>query len=154
MKIERQIHHECMLTTIAALSGFEYQEIRDTAYILNKSKPWSVLVADGNPKEFWNVVKALCKIYGLSLHLVMPFGAESLTPGGDSSPDLSGMGSIFIIMLTKEDSRVSHIMPYEDNLIYDSNLPELGGQTYQAWMNNLSEYYSDIKEVIRVFVNK
>ena len=128
MNVERQGHFECFLATIAALSDTSLAATRARALALTvevngEPIPWADL-AWRDIDAWLTVADTLARECGLSYDKTAFYVA---TGSLDSTLPTRGRGTVRV----KHDS-VSHIMPWEDGLVWDPENPEIG-QTLDTW---------------------
>lgn len=135
MRAYKQEPEECILATIASLSGVPLHVIRKKALKMANGVPWKQVVMSakqGNRHLYWNVQSTLAKELGL----------KGLIPTSDRDmrrPPISAMGdssvqrgSIVISYLTS-----AHIVPFEGSFVYDSG-PGMK-ESIDEWLSRIRE---------------
>ena len=130
MNVERQGHSECFLVTIAALSDTSLAATRARALeltekITSEPIPWADL-AWRNIDAWWTVAETLSHECGLTYDKTAFYVA---TGGLDSTLPARGRGTVQV----RHDS-ISHIMPWEDGLVWDPENP-VSGVTLEDWLS-------------------
>ena len=125
MKVERQGTNECMLATIAGLLGRPLDQVRAEACRAGQVDRWNDLIS--RPGAYWQAVEQvagpdLYPIVNCRYSTTVPTAREWTIPN-------SGRG---VIVVTFRDSPTSHIMPWENSLIYDPMDPH--PVTLQDWL--------------------
>lgn len=115
VRVEKQGKNECMLATMAALADVPLARVRKRACALAGVRQWRPYSMD----RFWGVVAMVADELGIMgmVPTTVIFQWELSRPCG--RPTLRGKGSILVVFPSNE----SHIMPYEDGLIYNPNSP-------------------------------
>lgn len=108
MKVERQRDEECMLVTIAALSGKPLADIRRMACKHARVNKWVDVLATNRYWTTVNYVVRQLRVRGIPRILAYAPRAPQTLP--------SGRGSIAVMACG-----VSHIMPFENGLLYDTD---------------------------------
>ena len=115
MHVEKQGAGECMLATLAALSGWPLPVVRRLAVDMT-GRSWNSVASD-DTQDYWQTVPRLCRCLGLTaIPLPLP---DSPRPGQVTIrlPD-RGRGWV-----TVRDGSRAHIMPWADGLVYNPLAP-------------------------------
>lgn len=112
MWVEQQGYFECMLATIAALANVSLTEVRETACTRAKVDCWEKVCY--SYILFWDTIRYLKRYYHVSG--VPGTNRYNTIPG--NAQTLVGKGSISIRPINFLNT---HIMPFENGLIYDPN---------------------------------
>lgn len=133
MKVEKQGHNECVLATIAALTEAPLQDVRNTACKLAGVAPddWSSLLGDVN--KFWEAVEDVSMRFGgvNMWAMVGPMGRTMVLGSTVKRLDVHGMRKLpdkgrgtITVKSTKRGTKISHVMPWKNGIIYDPENPE------------------------------
>lgn len=117
MRVEKQGYQECTLAVIAALSDTPLAEVRDVACAKAHISYWAEML--NKPVAYqWAVMRYLVRRYKASGVSATPVNLKASIPTAQIT--LDGRGTIVIGV---PNDRNSHIMPFENGLIYDLNDP-------------------------------
>lgn len=133
MKVELQRDHECLLATMAALSGARLEDVRATACRLAGVENWVEI--RGNTAVFWDVAEQVAMaLGGENLWSMVGRGAIRGTVPGATVTRLDiynmrrlpvkGRGTVSFRRRSRSGKRTSHIMPWQDGLIHDPEDPD------------------------------
>lgn len=114
MRVEKQGKSECALATIAALADVPLAKVR-TAARERTGCAWSKI----ETKVFWATIKLLLRQFGLPERLAATWYKQQ-SKKVPTRPHLAGKGTLIIHTL---HFSVTHIMPYENHLLYDPEYP-------------------------------
>ena len=117
MRVEKQGYFECMLAVIAALGDKPLAEIRGAGCIKANVSHWSELAGQGKTPIYWETIRYLTRRYKVSGVPTKSMRCNAMP--GNIKP-LDGRGSIVI---RAPSNRETHIMPFENDLIYDPGNP-------------------------------
>ena len=123
MQTINQTGPECALATFAAIADRPYAEIRREACKIAGVKSWNNLfkahrTEEDRHRRFYNAIRQLEHKYGIENFTSSLYGNRGVSEMAESytDSDLKGRGTILIA-----GKGFSHIMPYEDGLVYDTN---------------------------------
>ena len=124
LHVEKQGEGECMLATLAALSGWPLPVVRRLAADMTGQRSWDSVTS----LDFWHTVRLLSHCLGLTaIPRPLPSG---LLPGQVTIrlPD-RGRGWVRV-----RDESLVHIMPWADGLVYDPMLTPAAPISLDAWL--------------------
>lgn len=134
MKVERQRDHECLLATMAALSGARLEDVRATACRLAGVENWVEI--RGNLAVFWDVAEQVAMaLGGANLWSMVGPGhtVRGMVPGATVTRlnirnmrrlPAKGRGTVSFRRRQRGGKVTSHIMPWKDGIIYDPENPD------------------------------
>lgn len=150
MKIQRQHSKECALATVAMLADIPLDDVYEYACHLADITNWDQLAYD--PGRFWSVLAHVALDAGLPLKFVNEWTIPRLRDAEDArfgvhecptesgSPNLTGKGILRIKLAIS-----SHVVAYEDGLVYDSNLSYPA--TFGLWLRKAEQLYGPISSI-------
>ena len=123
MRHQRQGTWECYPTTIAMLADVPKDEVMERVErALGMTYPQAIQRGEMSypyRQEFCHIVTRVAASFGVNVPALWP--DEFFPHGAQGIPDkLPGRGALVI---TLEESGVSHIVAYEDDVIFDPDLP-------------------------------
>ena len=126
LNVERQGPSECMLATIAALQGRPLAQVRAEACRAARVDKWDDLIYPPRTETYWQAIE---RVAGPDLYPIVHcrYAATTVPTAGEWAIPNSGRG---VIVVTFRDT--SHIMPWENGLIYDPMDPH--PVTLQDWL--------------------
>jgi len=122
MKVELQGQSECLLASIAAITGKELSYIRNRACELAGVRKWRETSECKSANLFWSTMIALGKELGIYKMIERKRDRFALVGQSMVIPN-RGRG---IITIGHPNQRLHHAMPYQRGLIYDPNNPTVG----------------------------
>lgn len=131
MKVEKQGLNECVLATIAALTKTPLSEVRKTACLFAgiEIDDWCSVLDD--VKKFWEITESVAMRFGgpNMWAMVSPVG-RFVAGSSVSQMDIHGMRKLpdkgrgtITFKSRRRGTKMSHIMPWKDGLIYDPETP-------------------------------
>jgi hypothetical protein len=160
--VERQGRHECMLATIAALSGRTLAEIREQACYRARVRKWESMTRGKNAYRFWSFVTAFAAEYNPDLATaVADAGLEVVNQGVMDAFKREVQDAKHIPATGRGAVKVcgrrwgqAHIMPFENGLIHDSCATDPSkGQTEQEWLAANDGWSIRAVRVLPAYVN-
>ena len=115
MNVTKQGESECMLTTIAALSGVPLDDVRMIALAYSRRKTWLAVV--GNHNLYWKTVKYTVKACGLSEQKIPINDLEYAKGNRRRKLPKKTEGSICTIA-NKAGGRLAHIDPFSNGIVW------------------------------------
>lgn len=133
MKVELQRDHECLLATMAALSGARLEDVRATACRLAGIETWTEI--RGKTTLFWDVAEQVAMaLGGVNLWSMVGRGAaRGEVPGATVTRvetynmrrlPVKGRGTVSFRRTRRGGKVTSHIMPWNDGMIHDPENPD------------------------------
>lgn len=133
--VERQGESECMLATIAALTGRTLAEIRSVACYRAGVRKWSSMTRGPKRYQYWATVRQMASEYSADLvAAVAEHGYPVAERGVTESAHVPAVGR-GTVKTQRMDRRVAHIMPFENGLIHDPTEADPNkGMTESEWL--------------------
>lgn len=131
IRVERQGESECMLASIAAITGKPLADIRARACEIAKVDEWKD--AFDTAGLFWSSIESLGRELGIG-YMMEATSARTGGIGQSKGIPKKGRG---IIIITR--GKGGHAMPFQAGLIYDPNYPKTG-QNLDATLENYPGY--------------
>lgn len=131
MRVELQRDHECLLATMAALSGASLEDVRVKACCLAGIEHWAEI--RGKRDLFWSVVEQVAMALG-GVNLWSMVGTNRGGVPGATVHTLvihnmrklpaKGRGTVSFRRRQRGGKVTSHIMPWKDGIIHDPEDPD------------------------------
>ena len=127
LNVERQGRNECMLATIAALQGRPLSQVRAEACRAAQVDKWNEAIQFCAHDAYWRAVE---RVAGPDLYPIVccRYAATMVPTAGEWAIPNSGRGVIVVTFFPL----TSHIMPWENGLIYDPMDPH--PVTLEDWL--------------------
>ena len=143
MRGERQGEDECMLAVIADLTGAPLSQVRATALAYSQKRTWAEVcdIPGANLSSlWWKTVFYLCDCFDTTKKLAHTLVQASTVRREEATQcaatalpidilELPLKGKGVIVMVAAHDPSTGHIVPWEDGLAYDSNIPNNPGES-------------------------
>lgn len=123
MIVEKQNKGECLLSSVAAISGKTLAEVREIALMTSGKRDWSKVYG----KDFWNSVYTMSSQFNSKTEKLIKelyycaIGSKFLITGSTikTIPD-NGKG----IVTVRYNEYFRHSMPFENGMVFDPESPE------------------------------